>query len=53
VRFPTDIATQSHQTYTAEYTQHTVIAAGESGSTDILVGDEAREELARRGRSPD
>ncbi len=51
VQFPTDMATQSHHTYTAQYTQQTVIAAGESGSTDILVGDEAREELARRAQS--
>jgi len=52
VRFPTDMATQSHHTSTAQYTQQTVIAAGESGSIDILVGDEAREELARRAQSP-
>jgi len=29
-----------------------VIAAGESGSSDILVGDAAREALARQARSP-
>ena len=52
VQFPTQLATQSHHTYTAQYTQQTVIAAGESGSSDILVGEEAREALARQGQSP-
>jgi adenylate cyclase len=52
VQFPTDMATQSHSAYTAHYTQQTVIAAGESGSRDILVGEEAREALARQAQSP-
>ena len=52
VLFPTQMATQAHQTYTAQYTQQTVIAAGESGSIDILVGDEAQEVLARQPQSP-
>jgi len=52
VQFPTQLATQSHHTYTTQYTQQTVIAAGESGSSDILVGEEAREALARQGQSP-
>jgi adenylate cyclase len=39
VQFPTEMATQVHQTYTSQYTQQTVIAAGESGSRDILVGE--------------
>ena len=52
VQFPTELATRSHHIYTAQYTQQTVIAAGESGSSDILVGDEARAELARRAQSP-
>jgi adenylate cyclase len=52
VQFPTEMATQSHHTYTAQYTQQTVIAAGESGSRDILVGAEAQEALARQGQSP-
>jgi adenylate cyclase len=50
VAFPTQLATELHSTYTAQYTQQTVIAAAESGSRDILVGDEAREALARQDR---
>ena len=52
VQFPTQLATQAHQTFTSQYTQQTVIAAGETGSSDILVGDEAQELLARQGQSP-
>ena len=52
VQFPTQLATQSHHTYTAQYTQQTVIAAGESGSRDILVGQEAQDALARQAQSP-
>jgi len=52
VQFPTQLATQSHHTYTAQYTQQTVIAAGESGSRDILIGQDAQDALARQGQSP-
>ena len=52
VPFPTAMATQAHQTYTSQYTQQTVIAAADSGSTDLLVGDEAQELLARQPHSP-
>ena len=52
VQFPTQMATQSHHTYTAQYTQQSVIAAGQTGSSDILVGTEAEEALARQGQSP-
>lgn len=52
VPFPTQDAAQAHQTYTAHYTQQTVIAASESGSTDILVGEAAQEALARETTSP-
>src|SRR5439155_26325019 len=52
VQFPTHSATQSHSTYTAQYTQQTVIAAGESGSSEILVGQEAQDALAQRAQSP-
>ena len=52
VQFPTQLATQSHHSYTAQYTQQTVIAAGESGSSDLLVGQEAQDALARQARSP-
>ena len=51
VPFPTEMATQSHQTFTSQYTQQTVIAASETGSTDILVGEAAQEALARQARS--
>jgi len=52
VQFPTQMATQAHHTFTTEYTQQTVIAAGESGSSDILVGEAAQEALARQAQSP-
>ncbi len=48
VAFPTQMATQSHSAMTAHYTQQTVIAAAETGSRDILVGQEAQEALARQ-----
>ena len=51
VAFPTQTATQTHQAYTSQYTQQTVIAAGESGSRDILVGEEAEQAMAREGIS--
>ena len=49
VQFPTDMATQAHHTFTAQYTQQTVIAAGELESRDILVGDAAEQALAGQG----
>ncbi|HYL07392.1 MAG TPA: adenylate/guanylate cyclase domain-containing protein [Candidatus Udaeobacter sp.] len=52
VPFPTQAAAQAHQTYTGQYTQQTVIAASESPSSDILVGDAAQEALARQAHSP-
>ena len=54
VQFPTELATQAHQTFTSRYTQQTVLAAAETGSTDILVGDDAEAALAEkaRGQSP-
>jgi adenylate cyclase len=51
VHFPTEMATQAHNTFTSQYTQQTVIAAGESGSTDILVGEAAEQALAA-GQGP-
>jgi len=51
VHFPTDMATQAHYTFTSQYTQQSVIAAGESGSTDILVGEAAEQALAS-GQGP-
>jgi len=52
VQFPTKMATEAHHTFTTQYTQQTVIAAGESGSSDILIGEAAREALARQAKSP-
>lgn len=52
VPFPTQLAADAHQTYTAHYTQQTVIAASETGSTDILVGEAAEEALARQAQAP-
>jgi adenylate cyclase len=52
VPFPTELATQAHRTYTSQYTQQTVIAAADTGSTDLLVGEEAQEMLARQPQSP-
>jgi adenylate cyclase len=51
-QFPTKMATEAHHTFTTQYTQQTVIAAGESGSSDILIGEAAREALARQAKSP-
>jgi adenylate cyclase len=53
VHFPTDMATQAHHTFTSQYTQQSVIAAGEAGSSDILVGEAAEQALAGgQGPSP-
>ncbi len=52
VQFPTQMATAAHQTFTTQYTKQTVIAAADSGSGDILVGEEASEALARQANSP-
>src|SRR5436190_358795 len=52
VQFPSQMATQAHDSFTSQYTQQTVLAAAETGSTDLLVGEEAREMLARQPRSP-
>jgi adenylate cyclase len=48
VQFPTQLATQAHQTFTSQYTQQTVISASETGSSEILVGEEAQELLDAR-----
>ena len=49
VQFPTNMATEAHQAFTSQYTQQTVIAAGEAGSRDILVGEAAEQALAGQG----
>ena len=52
VPFPTEIATQSHHTFTSQYTQQAVIAAGELESRDLLVGEAAEQALAGQGSPP-
>ena len=48
VQFPTEMATQAHQTFTQQFTQSTILAAGDSGSRDILIGEEAQQALAEQ-----
>ena len=48
VPFPTQLATQSHTAYTAHYTQQTIIAASETGPTELLVGEAAEQALANQ-----
>jgi adenylate cyclase len=50
VQFPTEMAIEAHHAFTLQYKGQTVIAAGESGPHDILVGEAAEEALA--GQSP-
>jgi adenylate cyclase len=52
VQFPTIMATQAHLAFTSQYTQQTVIAAGEAGSRDILVGEAAEQALASQRPPP-
>jgi hypothetical protein len=42
------MATQAHHTFTTQYSQRSVIAAGDAPSKDILVGEAAEAALARR-----
>jgi adenylate cyclase len=46
VQFPTEMATEAHQTFTQQYTQQTILAAGDSSSRDILVGEAAQQALS-------
>jgi adenylate cyclase len=46
VQFPTEMATEAHQTYTQQYTQQTILAAGNLASRDILVGEAAQQVLS-------
>jgi adenylate cyclase len=52
VQFPTDMAMQAHQTFTQQYTQKSIIAAGDSGPSEILIGEEAEQAMAGRGQPP-
>jgi adenylate cyclase len=46
VQFPTEMATQAHQTFTQQYTQKTILAAETAGTPDILVGEAAEQALS-------
>jgi adenylate cyclase len=50
VPFPTEMASDAHQTFTQQYTQQhlqeTVLAAGNVASSNILVGDAAEQAMA-------
>ena len=48
VQFPTDMASQAHQAFAQQYTQKSILAAGNVGSQDILVGAEAEQALAEQ-----
>jgi adenylate cyclase len=52
VQFPTEMAIQAHHEFTLQYKGQTVIAAGESGPHDILVGEAAEQALAGQSPSP-
>jgi adenylate cyclase len=52
VQFPTEMAIQAHHAFTLQYKGQTVIAAGESGPHDILVGEAAEQALAEQSPSP-
>jgi adenylate cyclase len=46
VQFPTDMAAQAHQGFAQQYTQKSILAAGNAEPKDILIGTEAEEALA-------
>jgi adenylate cyclase len=46
VPFPTEMAIKAHHTFTQQYTGQTLIASGESGPHEILVGEAAEQALA-------
>ncbi len=48
VQFPTEMATQAQDTFTQQYTQETILAAGNAASKDILVGEAAQQVLAEQ-----
>lgn len=52
VMFPTEMATQAHQVFKQQYTHQSVIAAGETGSQDILIGTAAEQVLAGQPAAP-
>ncbi len=52
VQFPTDMASEAHQVFTQQYTQKTILAAGNLASRDILIGTEAEQALAGQTAGP-
>ena len=52
VQFPTDMAQEAHQQFTQQYTQKTILAAGNLASRDILIGTEAEQAMAGQAAGP-
>jgi adenylate cyclase len=48
VQFPTEMATEAQQVFTQQYTQKTILAAGNAESRDILVGEAAQQAIAQQ-----
>lgn len=48
VQFPTEMATEAQQAFTQQYTQKTILAAGNAESKDILVGEAAEQAIAQQ-----
>jgi hypothetical protein len=48
VQFPTEMASEAHQAFTQQYTQKTILAAGNAESRDILVGAAAEQAIAQQ-----
>ena len=49
VQFPTEMAADAHAQFTQQFTQKTILAAGNLASRDILVGTAAEQALAGQG----
>ncbi|MBV8203256.1 MAG: hypothetical protein JOZ15_21800 [Acidobacteria bacterium] len=52
MRFPTEMASDAHAEFTQQYTQKTILAAGNLGSRDLLVGTAAEEAMAGQAAGP-
>ncbi len=52
VQFPTDMASDAHAQFTQQYTQKTILAAGNLASRDILIGTQAEEAMAGQAAGP-
>ncbi len=52
VQFPTEMAAEAHQQFTQQFTQKTILAAGNANSRDILIGTEAEQALAGQAAGP-